>query len=160
MPMTASKEQDQEDDAKSSMISSSPSSSSSLIQEAAEKCVLLDPSVLRKSDFVLSSFPKDVKENHGEKSAPVVKGSPSLRVCCYGSSSSQTPLVYMQEAATLGFLLAIRGHVCVNGAGSFGCMAAMNDGAAAGNGHIVGVIHEMWLVDGAEKEIAEKPWRG
>jgi predicted Rossmann-fold nucleotide-binding protein len=26
-------------------------------------------------------------------------------------------------------------------------MAAMNDGAAAGNGHIVGVIHEMWLVD-------------
>ncbi len=24
-------------------------------------------------------------------------------------------------------------------------MAAMNDGAAEGNGHIVGVIHEMWL---------------
>jgi predicted Rossmann-fold nucleotide-binding protein len=75
--------------------------------------------------------------------------SSSLRVCCYGSSSSQTPMAYLQEAATLGFLLAIRGHTCVNGAGSFGCMAAMNDGAAAGNGHIVGVIHEMWLVDGA-----------
>jgi Possible lysine decarboxylase len=74
--------------------------------------------------------------------------SSSLRVCCYGSSS-QTPMAYLQEAATLGFLLAIRGHTCVNGAGSFGCMAAMNDGAAAGNGHIVGVIHEMWLVDGA-----------
>ena len=26
-------------------------------------------------------------------------------------------------------------------------MAAMNDGAVAGNGHIVGVIHEMFLVD-------------
>ena len=26
--------------------------------------------------------------------------------------------------------------------------AAMNDGAAAGDGHIVGVIHEMFLVDG------------
>ena len=26
--------------------------------------------------------------------------------------------------------------------------AAMNDGADAGNGHIVGVIHEMFLVDG------------
>jgi len=29
-------------------------------------------------------------------------------------------------------------------------MAAMNDGAAIGNGHIVGVIHEMWVVDGAD----------
>jgi uncharacterized protein (TIGR00730 family) len=43
--------------------------------------------------------------------------------------------------------MAKRGHVCVNGAGSFGCMAAMNDGAVEGNGHIVGVIHEMWLTE-------------
>lgn len=71
----------------------------------------------------------------------------SLRVCCYGSSSSKTPERYLQEARHLGYLLARRGHVCVNGAGSFGCMAAMNDGACRGNGHIVGVIHEMWLVD-------------
>ena len=44
----------------------------------------------------------------------------------------------------------------MNGAGSFGCMAAMNDGAVAGNGHIVGVIHEMFLVDngyGGRKKI-------
>jgi predicted Rossmann-fold nucleotide-binding protein len=27
-------------------------------------------------------------------------------------------------------------------------MAAMNDGALAGNGHVVGVIHSMFLVDG------------
>lgn len=142
----------------------SPSSSSSLllIKEAAEKCMLLDQSVLLKSDFVLSSFQVDVDEDGtnnasaSRKSAAVARAAaaaraaPPLRVCCYGSSSSQTPLVYLQEAATLGFLLAIRGHTCVNGAGSFGCMAAMNDGAAAGNGHIVGVIHEMWLVDGPE----------
>ena len=56
----------------------------------------------------------------------------------------------MSEARSLGFILARRGHTCVNGAGSFGCMAAMNDGAAIGNGHIVGVIHEMFVVDGSD----------
>lgn len=68
-----------------------------------------------------------------------------LRVCCYGSSSSETPEAYLSEARSLGYILAKRGHTCVNGAGAFGCMAAMNDGACTGNGHIVGVIHEMWL---------------
>lgn len=64
--------------------------------------------------------------------------SESLRVVCYGSSSSKTPEKYLDEARALGYILAKRGHVCVNGAGSFGCMAAMNAGAASGNGHIVG----------------------
>lgn len=73
-----------------------------------------------------------------------------LRVCCYGSSSSLTPQPYMDAAQDVGYILARRGHTCVNGAGSFGCMAAMNDGAAAGNGHIVGVIHSMWLVDSSD----------
>lgn len=73
-----------------------------------------------------------------------------LRVCCYGSSSSLTPEKYMNEARSLGYILAKRGHTCVNGAGSFGCMAAMNDGASIGNGHIVGVIHEMFVVDGSD----------
>jgi predicted Rossmann-fold nucleotide-binding protein len=78
------------------------------------------------------------------------KASASLRVCCFGSSSSETPAAYLRPSAEVGYLLAVRGHVCVNGAGSFGCMAAMNEGAVLGNGHIVGVIHEMWLVDGPE----------
>eukprot|EP00527_Entomoneis_sp_CCMP2396_P005993 CAMPEP_0198139312 /NCGR_PEP_ID=MMETSP1443-20131203/2651_1 /TAXON_ID=186043 /ORGANISM="Entomoneis sp., Strain CCMP2396" /LENGTH=312 /DNA_ID=CAMNT_0043801417 /DNA_START=29 /DNA_END=964 /DNA_ORIENTATION=- len=78
-----------------------------------------------------------------------------LRVCCYGSSSAETPLTYLQSAAEVGYILAKRGHTCVNGAGTFGCMAAMNQGAAAGDGHIVGVIHKMWLVDGAD---VEKQW--
>ena len=56
----------------------------------------------------------------------------SLRVCCYGSSSSLTPEQYLQEARHVGYLLAKRGHVTVNGAGSYGCMAAMNDGACKG----------------------------
>ena len=71
-----------------------------------------------------------------------------LRVCCYGSSSAMTPEKYLDEARSLGYILAKRGHTCVNGAGSFGCMSAMNDGASIGNGHIVGVIHEMFIVDG------------
>lgn len=74
----------------------------------------------------------------------------ALRVTCYGSSSSKTPEKYLKEARNLGYALAKRGHTCVNGAGSFGCMAAMNDGAAEGNGHIVGVIHEMFVVDGSD----------
>jgi predicted Rossmann-fold nucleotide-binding protein len=76
------------------------------------------------------------------------KARTPLRVCCYGSSSAKTPVLFLKEAWNLGYILAKRGHTCVNGAGSFGCMAAMNDGADAGDGHIVGVIHEMFLVDG------------
>ena len=75
------------------------------------------------------------------------KASKPLRITCYGSSSSKTPEIYLKEARSLGYILAKRGHVCVNGAGSYGCMAAMNDGVWAGNGHVVGVIHEMFLVD-------------
>jgi uncharacterized protein (TIGR00730 family) len=99
------------------------------------------PSILH-SDFLLSSSP------------PLQ----SLRVCCYGSSSSQTPEQYLQEARHVGYILAKRGHVLVNGAGQFGCMAAMNDGCCKGNGHIVGVIHEMWLVDGEDGSSASSTW--
>jgi uncharacterized protein (TIGR00730 family) len=74
-----------------------------------------------------------------------IKAQKPLRICCYGSSSSETPELYLTEARSLGYMLAKRGHTCVNGAGAYGCMAAMNDGAHAGDGHIVGVIHEMWL---------------
>jgi hypothetical protein len=91
---------------------------------------LIDGSVL-SSDFVRDLAPQP------------------LRVCCYGSSSSGTPSPYLREAAALGYILAKRGHTCVNGAGSFGCMSAMNHGADYGGGKIVGVIHEMWLIDGA-----------
>ena len=83
------------------------------------------------------------------------KASRPLRICCYGSSSSKTPELYLRPAAEVGYLLGVRGHTCVNGAGTFGCMGALNEGCAAGNGHIVGVIHKMWLVDGAD---LEKEW--
>lgn len=68
-----------------------------------------------------------------------------LRICCYGSSSSETPEAYLSEARSLGYILGKRGHTCVNGAGAYGCMAAMNDGCHLADGNMVGVIHEMWL---------------
>lgn len=43
----------------------------------------------------------------------------SLRITCYGSSSAKTPERYLKEARALGYILAKRGHVCVNG--TFGC---------------------------------------
>ena len=51
-----------------------------------------------------------------------------LNITCYGSSSSKTPERDLEEARLLGYILSRRGHVCINGAGSYGCMAAMNDG--------------------------------
>jgi len=89
-----------------------------------------------------------------EKSSDLLqrRQQPGLRVCCFGSSSKATPDAYIQEARHVGYILARRGHVCVNGAGSYGCMAALNDGACRGDGHIVGVIHEMWLVDSPAQE--------
>jgi predicted Rossmann-fold nucleotide-binding protein len=80
---------------------------------------------------------------------------PSLRVCCYGSSSSRTPGKYLDAAYQVGYFLGARGHTCVNGAGSCGCMAAMNEGAADANGHIVGVIHAMWLIENPSSAASE-----
>ncbi len=79
-----------------------------------------------------------------------------LNVTCYGSSSSKTPERYLEEARLLGYIIAKRGHVCINGAGSFGCMAAMNDGVYAGEGHVRGVIHEMFLADNGYFDVDAK----
>ena len=80
-------------------------------------------------------------DNHNESIKP-------LRICCYGSSSKNTPKKYLSEAYELGSIIAKRGHICVNGAGASGCMASLNDGASAFGGSIIGVIHEMFAVDG------------
>lgn len=80
----------------------------------------------------------------------------SLNLTCYGSSSSKTPERYLEEARLLGYIIAKRGHVCINGAGSYGCMAAMNDGVYAGEGHVRGVIHEMFLADNGYFDVDAK----
>mmetsp|Transcript_29783 Transcript_29783/g.35416 ORF Transcript_29783/g.35416 Transcript_29783/m.35416 type:complete len:312 (-) Transcript_29783:146-1081(-) len=76
--------------------------------------------------------------------------SPPLRICCYGSSSKKTPDRYLSQSHSLGYTLAKRGHMCVNGAGVNGCMGSLNEGVVEGNGDVVGVIHKMFLVDGGD----------
>ena len=66
-----------------------------------------------------------------------------LRVCVFGSSSARTKPSYLSEARELGRLIASGGHVCVNGAGRFGGMGALNEGALAAGGTVEGVIHKM-----------------
>ena len=58
--------------------------------------------------------------NETAEEASIVASIP-LRICCYGSSSSRTPAKYTDQAYNLGKILALRGHTCVNGAGSAGC---------------------------------------
>ena len=146
---------------------SSSSVTTSRIEAQETVSVEINPQILR-NDFCLQ------------------RASNSLHVTCYGSSSSKTPLRYLEEAASLGYMLARRGHICINGmyayepcfiksicfspttpalsyatsvllgAGEFGCMAAMNDGVLAGEGHVRGVIHEMFLADTGYFEINDK----
>jgi len=116
---------------------SSSSATTSRIEAQETVSVEMNPQILR-NEFCLQS------------------ASNSLHVTCYGSSSSKTPLRYLEEAASLGYMLARRGHICINGAGEFGCMAAMNDGVLAGEGHVRGVIHEMFLADTGYFEINDK----
>jgi uncharacterized protein (TIGR00730 family) len=78
-----------------------------------------------------------------------------LRICCYGSSSKNTLEPYIKEAYSLGQILGQRGHTCVNGAGSTGCMGAMNQGLLDTHGNVVGVIHEMFVMEGKGSEWVE-----
>ena len=79
----------------------------------------------------------------------------SLRVCCYGSSSKNTKEPYIKDAYSLGKTLGERGHTCVNGAGATGCMGAMNQGVLDANGKVVGVIHEMFVMQGKGSDWVE-----
>lgn len=76
----------------------------------------------------------------------------ALRVCVYGSSSQETPEAFLKESERLGELLARGGHTCINGAGKFGCMGALNQGCAKTGGRIEGVIHKMWIPGGDKKD--------
>lgn len=74
-----------------------------------------------------------------------------MRVCVFGSSSKNTIQTYLDASYELGVLLATRGHTCVNGAGKFGCMGSLSEGCLSNDGYVVGVIHEMWCVDGGDE---------
>ena len=73
-----------------------------------------------------------------------------MRIVVYGSASKDTPQAFKDASFELGKLLAQRGHVCVNGGGNTGCMGSLSDGCLQNGGKVVGVIHEMFVVDGEE----------
>ena len=73
-----------------------------------------------------------------------------LRIVVYGSASKDTPQAFKDASFELGKLLAERGHICVNGGGNTGCMGSLSDGCLKHGGKVVGVIHEMFVVDGEE----------
>lgn len=73
-----------------------------------------------------------------------------FRVGVFGSSAKTTSQNICDEAFRLGALIADKGFVCVNGAGSTGVMGYLNDGARSKNGKIKGVIHRTFIVDSKE----------
>jgi hypothetical protein len=74
----------------------------------------------------------------------------TFRVGVFGSSSKTTAQRICDESFRLGELIAERGHVCVNGAGSTGVMGYLNEGARSKGGRIKGVIHRTFIVDSKE----------
>ena len=73
-----------------------------------------------------------------------------INIGVFGSSSKATHPAYISAAHRLGELIASKGHTCVNGAGRYGVMGALNDGCCGKNGKIVGVIHSIFCVDASE----------
>eukprot|EP00658_Telonema_sp_P-2_P061825 TRINITY_DN50484_c0_g2_i1.p1 TRINITY_DN50484_c0_g2~~TRINITY_DN50484_c0_g2_i1.p1 ORF type:complete len:239 (+),score=49.81 TRINITY_DN50484_c0_g2_i1:245-961(+) len=78
-----------------------------------------------------------------------------MRIVVFGSGSKETPDLFLQEAEKLGRLLAKAGHVCINGAGKFGSMGALNRGCMAEGGALEGSIHKMWTKEGDVDEQQE-----
>jgi len=61
-------------------------------------------------------------------------------VCVYCASSSRTPQIYLDAAATLGRTLAGAGLRVVYGGGSLGSMGRMAEAALADGAHVTGVL--------------------
>lgn len=64
------------------------------------------------------------------------------RICIYGGARAELPAVYLDAARELGAFLARQGIGLVTGAGRFGMMGAVTDGALAAGGEVHGVIPE------------------
>ena len=77
-------------------------------------------------------------------------------VTVYCSSSNRIPKIYLEEAATLGGLLAKKGMKLVYGGGAAGSMGRLADGALAAGGEVIGIIPQFmrdveWGHDGVSE---------
>ena len=64
------------------------------------------------------------------------------RICIYGGARAELPAIYLDAARALGVFLASRGIELVTGAGRFGMMGAVTEGALSVGGRVTGVIPE------------------
>ena len=64
----------------------------------------------------------------------------TLTLTVYCASSRRAPRPYLEVAAELGTLIAVRGHTLVYGGGNIGLMGALSDAALAHGGRVRGVI--------------------
>ena len=65
-----------------------------------------------------------------------------MKVCVFGSSSSNLDQIYSDAAEELGHVLAERDHALVFGGYDMGLMGAVARGVAAGGGEVYGVVTE------------------
>lgn len=70
----------------------------------------------------------------------MVRLPPPLSLTVYCASSKRVPQLYVDVAAELGKLIALRGHTLVYGGGNIGLMAALAQAALAHGGRVKGVI--------------------
>jgi len=69
-------------------------------------------------------------------------------VCVFAASSARIDQRYIDDARTLGSLLARGGWRCVNGGGAVGLMGAVTDGALDNGGLVTGVIPKFMVDNG------------
>lgn len=67
-----------------------------------------------------------------------------MNICIYGAASQKIEEKYLEAVDNLGYLMALRGHNLVFGAGGSGVMGAAAKGVKRGNGKIIGVIPEFF----------------
>jgi len=70
----------------------------------------------------------------------MARTTPPLSLTVYCASSKRVPQLYVDVAAELGKLIALRGHTLVYGGGNIGLMAALAQAALAHGGRVKGVI--------------------
>ena len=67
-----------------------------------------------------------------------------MNICVYGAASQKIDDIYTDAVENLGYLMALRGHDLVFGAGGSGAMGAVARGVKRGRGKITGVIPEFF----------------
>lgn len=67
-----------------------------------------------------------------------------MNICVYGAASQKIEDKYKDAVEELGYLMALRGHDLVFGAGASGVMGAVARGVKRGRGKVTGVIPEFF----------------